>query len=84
MCKEMKVMFMKSRNPGPDAIAAIAKILLPDQGRNSENIRFLKGRGLEYLAQHRSRLNSDLNFYAEEYIKLNKLSLFVIFYCCNK
>ena len=76
---------MKSQNPGPDAIAAIAKILLPDQERNNENIRFLKGRGLEYLAQHRSKLNSDLNFYAEEYIKLNKLSLlYVIFYCCNK
>lgn len=60
MCDEMKVMFMRSRNPGPDAVINVAKILLPKQGKNSEGVKFLKGRGLEYLAQHHSRFNNDL------------------------
>jgi hypothetical protein len=72
MCEEMKVMFMRSQNPNPDVITAVAKILFPDQGKNSKNIKFLKGRGLEYLAQHRSRFNNDLQFYAKEYIQINK------------
>jgi hypothetical protein len=72
MCDEMKVMFMRSRNPGSDAVTDVAKILLPEQGKNTETIKFLKGRGLEYMAQHRSRFNSDLSFYAEEYIKINR------------
>jgi hypothetical protein len=72
MCEEMKVMFIRSRNPGSDAITAIAKLLLPKQGKNSESVKFLKARGLEYLAQHRSRFNNDLSFYAKEYIKLKK------------
>ncbi|PKY45334.1 hypothetical protein RhiirA4_516426 [Rhizophagus irregularis] len=73
MCDEMKVMFMRSRNPGSDAVTDVAKILLPEQGKNTETIKFLKGRGLEYMAQHRSRFNSDLSFYAEEYIKINSI-----------
>ena len=72
MCEEMKVLFMRSRNPGSAAVVAIAKILLPEEGKNSETIKFLKGRGLEYLAQHRSRLNSDLTSYAKEYINIHK------------
>ena len=72
MCDEMKVMFMRSRNSGPDAVINVAKILLPNQGKNSEGIKFLKGRGLEYLAQHRSRFNNDLSNYAEEYLKIKK------------
>ncbi|CAG8616694.1 1053_t:CDS:2 [Funneliformis caledonium] len=52
----------------------IAKILLLDQGKNNENIKFLKGRRLEYMAQHCSRFNNDLSFYAEEYIKINSIS----------
>ena len=72
MCEEMKVMFLKSRNPGSTAITEVAKILLPNQGRNNEDTKFLKGCGLEYLAQHRSKFNNDLNCYAEEYIKMNK------------
>lgn len=63
---------MRSRNPGPDAVIAVAKILLPVQGKNNDNIKFLKGRGLDYLAQHRSRFNNDLNFYAAEYVKTYK------------
>ena len=72
MCEEMKVMFMRCRSPNSTAIMAVAKILLPDQGKNNKNIKFLKGRGLEYLAQHRSRFNNDLHYYAEEYIRINK------------
>ena len=52
MCEEMKNMSMRSRNPGSDAVIAIAKILLPAQGKNNDNIKFLKGPGLDYLAQH--------------------------------
>jgi hypothetical protein len=72
MCEEMKVLFMRSRSPGSAAVLAIAKTLLPEQGKNNENIKFLKERGLEYLAQHRSHFNSDLAEYAREYIKINK------------
>ncbi|CAI2187546.1 3443_t:CDS:2 [Funneliformis geosporum] len=70
-----KIMFMRSRNPGSDAIAAVMKILLPKQGKNNENIKFLKGRSLEYMAQHRSRFNNDLCFYADEYIKINNINV---------
>ncbi|POG59671.1 hypothetical protein GLOIN_2v1818277 [Rhizophagus irregularis DAOM 181602=DAOM 197198] len=73
MCEEMKVLFIRSRNPGPDIVTNIAKILLPNQGKNSEGVKFLKGRGLEYLAQHRSRLNNDISIYAEEYIKIKEI-----------
>ena len=72
MCEEMKVMFLRSQNPSSDAITEVAKILLSDQGRNNENTKFLKGRKLEYLSQHRSNFNCNLSFYAEEYIKVNK------------
>ena len=72
MCEEMKVMFMKSRSPGSAAIINVAKIILPNQGKNSESVKFLKSRGLEYLAQHRSRFSSDLNAYAKEYLKIQK------------
>ncbi|CAG8726735.1 1588_t:CDS:2 [Funneliformis caledonium] len=47
MCEEMKVMFIRSQNPGCR---------------------------LEYLAQHCLRFNNDLNFYAEEYVKINNIS----------
>ncbi|CAB5390865.1 unnamed protein product [Rhizophagus irregularis] len=73
MCEEMKVLFIRSRNPGPDIVTNIAKILLPNQGKNSEGVKFLKGRGLEYLAQHRSQLNNDISIYAEEYIKIKEI-----------
>lgn len=72
MCDEMKILFMRSRDPGSAAVAAVAKILLPEHGKNNENIKFLKGRGLEYLSQHRSRFNDHLGLRAEEYIKINK------------
>ncbi|CAB4387210.1 unnamed protein product [Rhizophagus irregularis] len=73
MCEEMKVLFIRSRNPGPDIVTNIAKILLPNQKKDSEGVKFLKGRGLEYLAQHRSRLNNDISIYAEEYIKIKEI-----------
>ena len=63
---------MRSHNPDPDAIVAVTKILLSEHGKNNENIKFLKGRGLEYLTQHHSHFNNDLSFYADEYIKINK------------
>ena len=63
---------MRSRNPNPAAIEAIAKIILPKQGKNNEHIKFLKSRGLQYLAQHRSQFNDRLNIYAEEYINIHK------------
>ncbi|CAB5394947.1 unnamed protein product [Rhizophagus irregularis] len=69
MCDKMKVMFMQSQNPGSDAVTDVAKILLPEQWKNTETIKFLKGRGLEYMAQHRSCFNSDLSFYAEALIQ---------------
>lgn len=72
MCDEMKIMFLRSRNPGSAAVAAVAKILLPERGKNNQNIKFLKARGLEYMAQHHSRFNNDLSFYAEEYMKIKK------------
>ena len=68
----MKVLFMWSWSPGSAAVLAIAKILLPVQGKNNENIKFLKDRGLEYLVQHCSHFNKDLANYAVEYIKINK------------
>ena len=68
----MKVMFMRSRNPGSVVVEAIAKIVLPKQGKNNEHIKFLKKRDLKYMAQHRSQFNNDLNFYAKEYMKINK------------
>ncbi|CAG8515569.1 16991_t:CDS:2 [Funneliformis caledonium] len=66
MCKEMKVMFIQSQNPGSAAVAAV--------GKNNENIKFLKGCRLEYLAQYRSQFNNDLNFYVKEYVKINNIS----------
>ncbi|CAG8745761.1 5970_t:CDS:2, partial [Funneliformis caledonium] len=42
--------------------------------KNNENIKFLKGRGLEYMVQHHSRFNNDLSFYAEKYMKINSIS----------
>ncbi|EXX66958.1 uncharacterized protein OCT59_003698 [Rhizophagus irregularis] len=74
MCDEMKIMFLRSRNPGSAAVAAVAKILLPERGKNNQNIKFLKARGLEYMAQHHSRFNNDLSFYAEEYMKIKNIS----------
>lgn len=68
----MKVLFMRSRSPGSAAVSAIAKILLPEQGKNNENVKLLKDRGLEYLAQHRTHFNSGLADRAREYIKINK------------
>lgn len=50
MCDEMKVMFMRNQNPGSDAIIDIAKILLSEQGKNTETIKFLKECSLEYMA----------------------------------
>ncbi|RGB35673.1 hypothetical protein C1646_759076 [Rhizophagus diaphanus] len=73
MCEEMKVLFIRSRNPGPDIVTNIAKILLPNQGKNSEGVKFLKGHGLEYLAQHCSRLNNDISIHTEEYIKIKEI-----------
>ena len=51
ICKEMKILFFKYRNPSLAVISAIVKILLPEHERNKDNIKFLKSRGLEYLAQ---------------------------------
>src|SRR5437868_4025629 len=68
----MKVMFMQYRNSNSTAIMAVAKILLPDQRKNNKNIKFLKGRGLEYLAQHRSRLNNEFILHLNlEVLRLN-------------
>ncbi len=50
MYEEMKVLFLKSQNINSAATIAIAKILLPDQGKNNENTKFLKESGLEYMA----------------------------------
>ena len=63
---------MRNWNPGSAVVEAIAKFILPKQGKNNEHIKFLKKRGLEYMAQHRSRFNNDLKFYAKEYMKINK------------
>jgi len=72
MCDKMKVLFFRCRNPSPTNISAIAKIILPDHDRNNDNIKFLRGWDLEYLAQHQSRLNNDLNYFADEYIKIHR------------
>jgi hypothetical protein len=72
MCDEMKVLFFLYRSPSPAAVSTIAKFLLPEYGRNNDNVKFLRKRGLEYLAQHRTRFNNDLNYYAQEYIKTHR------------
>lgn len=41
---------MWNQNSGSDVVTDIAKILLSKQGKNTETIKFLKERDLEYMA----------------------------------
>ena len=72
MCEEVKILFFRVRAPSPAHLVALAQLVMPGQSINSPNITFLKMKGSEYMASHRTRLNTDLTLIVEEYARTQK------------
>lgn len=71
LINEMKILFLRARNPPPAAYTTLVTMVAPGFSETSKTIAFLKGKMNGYFADHRTRLNSEARLYGEDYIKIN-------------
>ena len=72
LINETKILFLRARNPPPDAHTTLVMMVAPGFSETSKTIAFLKSKMNAYFADHRTRLNSEARLYGEDYIKNNR------------
>jgi hypothetical protein len=68
---ETKIMFLRARDPPHSAFLNLAMLIAPGFSQKSGTIRFLKSKISIYYADHRTRLNTEVRGYSEDYIYNN-------------
>ena len=72
LVNETKILFLRARNPSQSACLQLASLVVPEFIHGSETIKFLNKKINSYYADHRSRLNTEVRAYGEDYIYNNK------------
>ena len=76
---EVKIMFLRARDPPQHTFAQLAMLIAPGFSRESGTIKFLKKKINAYYADHRTRLNTEVRRYSEDYIHNNRYILYIIY-----
>jgi hypothetical protein len=72
LVSEIKILFLRSRDPSQASCDKLLSSIAPGFTENSKTMTFLKTKLNSYLADHRSRLNTEARAYAEDYINNNR------------
>ena len=72
LVNETKILFLRARNPSQSACLQLASLVAPGFIHGSETIKFLSKKINSYYADHRSRLNTEVRAYGEDYIYNNE------------
>jgi hypothetical protein len=72
LVNETKILFLRARNPSQSACLQLASLVAPGFIHGSETIKFLNKKINSYYADHRSRLNTEVRAYGEDYIYNNE------------
>ena len=72
---EVKILLLRARDPSHLSLIQLAMLIAPGFSRESGTIMFLKKKSISYYADHRTRLNTEVRRYAEDYIHNHKYIL---------
>ena len=73
LVNETKILFLRACNPLQSACLQLASLVAPGFTHSGETIKFLNKKINAYYADHRSRLNTEVRAYSENYIiKMSK------------
>ncbi|CAG8774476.1 1250_t:CDS:2, partial [Funneliformis caledonium] len=75
LVNETKILFLRARDPSHSARLQLAMLVTPGFIQSSRTISFLKSKINSYYADHRTRLNTEIRAYGEDYIYNNLITL---------
>ena len=71
LVNETKILFLRVCDPSHSAWLQLAMLVAPGFTQNSKTIKFLKSKINSYYTDHRTRLNTEIRAYGEDYIHNN-------------